>query len=58
MRWAITEVGWWQLPGSLLVLTAAFYYLRKLAAKIFRVSILITGKEPTWKEVFKLAKES
>jgi ABC-2 type transport system permease protein len=58
MRWAITEVGWWQLPGTLLVLTAAFYYLRKLAAKIFPMSILITGKEPTWKEVFKLAKES
>jgi ABC-2 type transport system permease protein len=58
MRWAITEVGWWQLPGSLLVLIVAFYYLRKLAAKIFRVSILITGKEPTWKEVFKLVKES
>lgn len=32
--------------------------LRKLAAKIFRVSILITGKEPTWREVYKLSKQA
>jgi len=57
MRWAITEVGWWQLPGSLVVLIATFYFLRKLAARIFRISILITGTEPSWSEVIKLAKE-
>ncbi len=58
MRWAITEVGFWQLAGSFLVLLLTFYFLRKLAAKIFRVSILITGKEPTWREVYKLSKQS
>jgi ABC-2 type transport system permease protein len=58
MRWAITEVGFWQLAGSFLVLVLTFYFLRKLAAKIFRVSILITGKEPTWSEVYKLSKLS
>ena len=58
MRWAITEVGFWQLAGSFLVLVLTFYFLRKLAAKIFRVSILITGKEPTWREVFKLSKQA
>jgi ABC-2 type transport system permease protein len=56
MRWAITEVGVWQLAGSFLLLLLTFYFLRKLAAKIFRVSILITGKEPTWAEVYKLSK--
>jgi len=58
MRWAITEVGFWQLAGSFLLLVLTFYFLRKLAAKIFRVSILITGKEPTWGEVYKLSKQS
>jgi ABC-2 type transport system permease protein len=58
MRWAITEVGFWQLAGSFLVLALTFYFLRKLAAKIFRVSILITGKEPTWSEVYRLSKQS
>ncbi len=58
MRWAITEIGFWQLAGSFLLLVLTFYFLRKLAAKIFRVSILITGKEPTWGEVYKLSKQS
>jgi ABC-2 type transport system permease protein len=58
MRWAITEIGWWQLPGSFAVLAATFYFLRRLAARIFRISILITGTEPTWSEVIKLAKGS
>lgn len=57
MRWAITEVAYWELAGSFLILVLTFYFLRKLAAKIFRVSILITGKEPTFSEVYKLSKK-
>jgi ABC-2 type transport system permease protein len=53
MRWAITEVGIWQLIGSFMLLVLTFYSLRKIAAKIFRVSILMTGKEPSWTEVYK-----
>ena len=56
MRWAITEVGIWQLAGSFLILALTFYYLRRIAAKMFRVSIMMTGKEPSWSEVFKLMK--
>jgi hypothetical protein len=40
-RWVSTKVEWWQLAGSYLLLFAAFYLLRRLAAKIFRISILI-----------------
>jgi ABC-2 type transport system permease protein len=58
MRWAITKVGFWQIAGSFLLLVLTFYFLRKLAAKIFRVSILITGKEPTLSEVYKLSKQN
>ena len=58
MRWVVGNVDLWQLAGSFILLTTTFYLLRKLAAKIFRVSILISGKEPTWNEIIKLAKES
>ncbi|MEE4247581.1 MAG: ABC transporter permease, partial [Kangiellaceae bacterium] len=56
MRWAITEVSSFELIGSFVLLALTFYVLRKLAAKIFRVSILMTGKEPSWKEVFQFMK--
>lgn len=57
MRWASTEVGWWQLPGSFLVLCLTFYLLRRLAAKVFRISILISGKEPSWAEIYKMIRQ-
>ena len=58
VRWALSEVGYLQLAGSFLLLVLTFYFLRRLAAKIFRVSILITGKEPTFREVYKLSKQA
>jgi ABC-2 type transport system permease protein len=58
MRWAITEVSFWQLAGSFLLLVLTFYFFRKLAAKIFRTSILITGKEPTWSEIAEIVYKS
>ncbi len=58
IRWALTEVGFWQLAGSLVILVVTFYFIRKLAAKIFRVSILISGKEPSFIEVIKLARHT
>lgn len=58
MRWLVTEIAWWQLAGSFALLAASFYFLRILAAKIFRVSILISGKEPSWAEVIRLAREN
>lgn len=58
MRWVTGNVDLYQLTGSFILLTVTFYLLRKLAAKIFRVSILISGKEPTWGEIIRLAKEA
>lgn len=57
MRWIATEVAWWELVGSFVVLTATFYLMRRLAATIFRVSILISGKEPSWSEIYKMIRE-
>jgi ABC-2 type transport system permease protein len=58
IRWAVTEVGFFEVAGSFLVLVTTFYLLRKLAARIFRVSILLSGKEPSWGEIIKLMRES
>ncbi|MFH1119433.1 MAG: ABC transporter permease [Bacteroidota bacterium] len=58
MRWAVTEVGFWQPAGSFILLMLTFYFLRRLAAKVFRVSILMSGKEPSWSEVIKLARNT
>jgi len=58
VRWLVTDVVWWNLIASFAVLAGTFYWLRKLAAKIFRVSVLISGKEPTWAEVIKLTREA
>jgi len=56
MRWAVTEAGLWQPAGSFILLVLTFYLLRKLAAKIFRVSVLMSGKEPSWGEIIRLVK--
>lgn len=58
IRWAITEVNFWQLAGSFVALVCTFYFLRILAARVFRVTILISGKEPTFREVFKLIRQA
>lgn len=58
MRSAIADVATWEIAGSFIVLLLTFYLLRKLAAKIFRVSILLSGKEPSWKEVYRMSKMS
>jgi len=58
IRWAITEVNAWEISGSFILLVATFYFLRKIAAKMFRVSILVSGKEPSWRETFRLMRLS
>jgi ABC-2 type transport system permease protein len=58
VRFVMTDVVWWELAGSFALLTGMVWLLRKLAAKIFRVSILISGKEPTWTEILKQIRET
>ena len=47
------DVAWWELLLSLLILLASFILTTYLAAKIYRVGILMYGKKPTWHEVMK-----
>ncbi|WP_396638486.1 ABC transporter permease [Maribacter sp. R77961] len=46
----------WQLISSILILIATFIGIVWLAAKIYRVGILMYGKKPSYKELFKWLK--
>ncbi len=47
------DVELWQLALSILLLTATFLFTVWLAAKIYRVGILMYGKKPTFKELYR-----
>jgi ABC-2 type transport system permease protein len=49
-------VPWWQLLISISLLFATFFFVVWFAAKIYRVGILMYGKKPTWKELYKWLK--
>src|SRR6056297_2407869 len=46
----------WQLVSSILILIVTFIGIVWLAAKIYRVGILMYGKKPSYKELFKWLK--
>ncbi|QBN18553.1 ABC transporter permease [Flavobacterium nackdongense] len=46
-------VPWWQLVLSISILFATFFLVVWFAAKIYRVGILMYGKKPSWKELYK-----
>lgn len=46
-------VPWWQLGTSMALLVAGFLLTTWLSAKIYRTGILMYGKKPTWKEMWK-----
>ena len=46
----------WQLVLSVVLLYGTFIFVVWFAAKIYRVGILMYGKKPTWKELYKWLK--
>jgi ABC-2 type transport system permease protein len=46
----------WQIILSAVLLYATFFFIVWAAAKIYRVGILMYGKKPTWKELYKWMK--
>ena len=48
-------VTWWELITSMLLLIGGFLCTTWLAGKIYRTGILMYGKKPTWKEMWKWA---
>jgi ABC-2 type transport system permease protein len=49
-------VPWWQLLVSIAILFGTFFFVVWFASKIYRVGILMYGKKPTWKELFRWLK--
>jgi ABC-2 type transport system permease protein len=49
-------VPWWQIVISVTLLFATFLLVVWFAAKIYRVGILMYGKKPSWKELYKWSK--
>jgi len=43
----------WQLLISVILLFGTFFFVVWFAAKIYRVGILMYGKKPTWRELYK-----
>lgn len=46
-------VPYWQVGLSLIILISSFVAVTWLAAKIYRTGILMYGKKPSWKEIWK-----
>ena len=49
-------VPWWQILLSITLLFGTFFLVVWFASKIYRVGILMYGKKPTWKELYKWLK--
>ena len=49
-------VPWWQIVISVSLLFTSFFLVVWFAAKIYRVGILMYGKKPTWKELYRWLK--
>lgn len=49
-------VPWWQIVLSIAILFGTFFFVVWFASKIYRVGILMYGKKPTWRELYKWLK--
>lgn len=49
-------VSWWEILLSLALLYATFFAILWFAAKIYRVGILMYGKRPSYKDIYKWIK--
>jgi ABC-2 type transport system permease protein len=56
LRIPIQMPEWWEIIGTIAVLILSTYFAMIVAARIFRIGILSTGKSPTLKELLRWAK--
>lgn len=52
LRFSIQTPEWWEIALSLVTLSATIYGLMWIAGKVFRIGILVTGKKPSFKEIY------
>ncbi len=56
MRLAIGSIVWWEPVVAIALLGGATWVMRLVAGRIFRTSLLLYGKEPSWVEVWRWAR--
>jgi ABC-2 type transport system permease protein len=56
LRIGLSEPAWWEITLSLAILLASILGIGWLSAKIYRVGVLMYGKRPSFKEIFKAMK--
>jgi ABC-2 type transport system permease protein len=52
-RLGVTNVPWWEVALSIVLMIGMIFFLIWMAARIYRVGILMYGKKPTYKELAK-----
>jgi ABC-2 type transport system permease protein len=58
VRIVLTEVPIWEIGLSLVLLLVATWFMRLLAGRIFRIGMLMYGKEPSLKELLRWINEA
>jgi ABC-2 type transport system permease protein len=53
LRLSIQLPAWWEIALSLATLTLSIIGMMWVASRIFRIGILLTGKRPSLKELFR-----
>lgn len=56
-RLVLTKVAWWEAPLALLLLASSIWFFRTASGKIFRLGMLMHGKEPSFKEMWRWTRE-
>jgi ABC-2 type transport system permease protein len=56
-RLVLTKVEWWEVVVALLLLALTTWFFRSASSKIFQLGMLMHGKEPTFKEIWRWARE-
>jgi len=57
LRLLLAEVAPWEVPLALALLAGVIWVLRRAAGKIFALGMLMYGKEPTIREMWRWARE-
>ena len=58
VRLVLTNVPFYETLSAIVLLVLSIWFLRKAAGKIFAVAILMYGKEPSWREMTRWARET
>ncbi|MFC4601203.1 ABC transporter permease [Cohnella hongkongensis] len=56
LRIGVSEPAWWEIALSVGILVASILAIGWISAKIYRVGVLMYGKRPSMKEIFKAMK--